>query len=151
MDPQTALDLVNASVLPAWALLIIAPHWRWTRRIVQTGLYPVGLGLLYAGLIVASLVTDAGGGEVDFTTLDGIAAIFSHPLGLLTAWVHFLVFDLFAGMWEARDAERTGVNTWWLRLCLALTFMAGPLGLLLYFAGRRRWSITDPAPERSPA
>ena len=141
MDPQTALDLINASVLPAWGLLIVAPYWRWTKRIVQSGLYPVALGLLYVGLIIASVVSGGGEGEVSFTTVEGITAIFSHPLGVLTAWTHFLVFDLFVGMWEARDAERRGVSRWWLAPCLLLTFMAGPLGLLLYFVARRRWAI----------
>ena len=140
MDAQLALDLINASVLPAWALLIFAPRWRWTKRIVQSGLYPVGLGLVYLGLLIATLVNGSGG-DVDFTTIDGITAIFSHPLGVLTGWAHFLVFDLFVGMWEARDAERRGINPWWVAPCLLLTFMAGPLGLLLYFVLRRKWSL----------
>ena len=140
MDAQLALDLINASVLPAWALLIFAPRWRWTKRIVQSGLYPVGLGLVYLGLLIATLVNGSGG-DVDFTKIDGITAIFSHPLGVLTGWAHFLVFDLFVGMWEARDAERRGINPWWVAPCLLLTFMAGPLGLLLYFVLRRKWSL----------
>ena len=142
MDPQTLLDIINASVLPAWAPLIVAPFWRWTERIVQSGLYPVGLGLAYVGLIAFAVATNAGGdAPVDFTTVEGIGAIFSHPLGLVTAWAHFLVMDLFAGMWEARDAKRLGVSRWWLAPCLLLTFLAGPLGLLLYFVARRRWRI----------
>ena len=140
MNAQTALDLINASVLPAWALLIFAPRWVWTQRIVQSGLYPVGLGLLYVGLIAASILGGEGG-DIDFTTVEGIQAIFAHPLGVLTAWAHFLVFDLFVGMWEARDAQRRGINTWLVAPCLFFTFMAGPFGLLLYFIVRRKWSI----------
>jgi hypothetical protein len=140
MDAQTALNLINASVLPAWALLIFAPRWRWTKKIVQSGLYPVGLGLTYFGLLVATLMSGTGG-DVDFTTIDGIAAIFDHPLGILTGWAHFLAFDLFVGMWEARDAERRRISHWLVAPCLFFTFMAGPFGLLLYFIVRRKWSI----------
>ena len=145
MDPQTLLDILNASVLPAWILLIVAPFWHWTKRIVQSGLYPVALGLSYVGLILYAVATGAGGdAEVSFTTIGGVMAIFSYPLGALVGWAHFLVLDLFAGMWEARDAERHGVSRWLLAPCLVLTFMAGPLGLMLYFAARRRWRIKAP-------
>ena len=78
---------------------------------------------------------------MDFTTIEGIAAIFTHPFGVLTAWVHYLVFDLFVGMWEARDARRRNMPHWIVVPCLLLTFMAGPFGLLLYFIARRQWSI----------
>ena len=144
MEHQTVMDLLNASVLPAWALLIVAPRWRWTKAVVQTGLYPVVLGLAYIALIVASVRTGQGG-DIDFTTIEGITAIFSHPLGVLTAWAHFLVLDLFAGMWEARDAEERGVPWWALAPCLLLTFIAGPAGLLLYFVLRRKWRIESAA------
>ena len=140
MDHQTAFNLINASVLPAWALLVFAPNWRWTDRLVHSGLWPVGLGLVYLALLIGS-VAFGPDVAVDFTTIEGVSAIFSHPLGVLTGWTHYLVFDLFAGMWEARDAKRRGVRHWLLVPCLLLTFVAGPAGLLLYFAVRRKWSI----------
>lgn len=148
-DPihQTLLDLINASVLPAWALLIFAPRWRWTDRLVQSGLYPVVLGLLYLGFMICALLFGTNEASVDFTTIDGIAAIFSYPFGVLTAWVHYLVFDLFVGMWEARDARRRGMNHLALVPCLLLTFMAGPVGLLIYFVLRRQWPIDVARPE----
>ncbi|GLQ20609.1 hypothetical protein GCM10007854_15640 [Algimonas porphyrae] len=139
---QTLLNLINAAVLPAWAMLILAPRWRWTDRLVHSGLYPVALGLAYLGFMICALIWGTNDAPVDFTTIDGIAAIFSHPFGLLTAWVHYLVFDLFVGMWEARDARRNGMNHFLLVPCLLLTFMAGPVGLLLYFILRRKWAIT---------
>ncbi len=140
MDHQTAFNLINASVLPAWALLVFAPNWRWTDRLVHSGLWPVGLGLVYLFGLFSS-VAFGPDVAVDFTTIEGVSAIFSHPLGVLTGWTHYLVFDLFAGMWEARDAKRRGVRHWLLVPCLLLTFVAGPAGLLLYFAVRRKWSI----------
>lgn len=136
-------NLINASVLPAWALLIFAPQWKWTDRLIHSGLYPLGLGLLYTVFFICAVVLGGPSQGVDFTTIEGVAAIFSHPWGVLTGWVHYLVFDLFVGMWEARDARRRGVSHIWLVPCLVLTFMAGPLGLLLYFLLRRKFPI-DP-------
>lgn len=138
---QTLLDLIHFAIIPAWALLIFAPRWRWTDRLIHSGLYPVMLGLAYVGFMICSFVFGTNSEPVDFTTIEGIAAIFTHPFGVLTAWVHYLVFDLFVGMWEARDARRRGMNHFALIPCLLLTFMAGPVGLLLYFVLRRQWAI----------
>ena len=149
IDAQTAFNLINASVLPAWALLILAPNWRWTERLVQSGLWPVGLGLVYVGCLIGAVLFGPEV-DVDFTTIEGVSAIFSHPLGVLTGWTHYLVFDLFAGMWEARDAKRRGMPHWLLVPCLILTFVAGPAGLLLYFALRRTWRIETYPPNSQP-
>ena len=140
---QTLLDVIHMVVLPGWILLIFAPTWRWTDRIVHSGLYPVLLGLTYIAFMICAAVFGTNEAPVNFSTIEGIAAIFSHPFGVLTAWVHYLVFDLFVGMWEARDARRRGMSHWALIPCLLLTFMAGPAGLLLYFALRRKWRIDE--------
>jgi hypothetical protein len=143
IDPihQTLLNLIHMAIIPAWVLLIFAPRWRWTDRLIHSGLYPVMLGLAYVGFLVCALVFGDTSEPVSFSTIEGIAAIFTHPFGILTAWVHYLVFDLFVGMWEARDARRRGMRHWALIPCLLLTFMAGPAGLLLYFILRRKWAI----------
>ncbi|GHA86957.1 hypothetical protein GCM10009069_07750 [Algimonas arctica] len=143
VDPihQTLLSSINFAVMPAWALLIVAPRWRWTDRLIHSGLYPVILGLTYIGFMVCAIKFGTNSEPVNFTTVEGIAAIFTHPFGLLTAWVHYLVFDLFVGMWEARDARRRGMSHFALIPCLVLTFMAGPAGLLLYFGLRRKWAL----------
>ena len=43
--------------------------------------------------------------------------------------MHYLVFDLWVGSWETEDDS---LPHWLLLPCLALTFLAGPTGLLLY-------------------
>ena len=55
--------------------------------------------------------------------------LLSSPQALLAGWVHYLVFDLWVGSWEAED---NSLPHWLLLPCLALTFLAGPTGLLLY-------------------
>ena len=140
-----AFRLVNTLILVPWALLVFAPRWRGTDLVAHSALYPVAYGLIYLGAVAASLASpaamDAG---VDFTTMEGVAAIFSHPLGILAGWTHFLVFDLFVGAWEARDARRRGIAHWKLVPCLVFTFLAGPLGFLIYLAVRRKYALTEP-------
>ena len=148
VDPihQTLLNLIHLIILPAWILMIVAPSWRWTDRIIHSGFYPAVLGLAYVSFMACALMFGTNDAPVNFTTIEGIAAIFTHPFGILTAWVHYLVFDLFVGMWEARDAKRRGMSHWALIPCLFFTFMAGPAGLLLYFILRRQWQIDQEGP-----
>ena len=137
MSYDVLFNLVNFSVLPAWALLIFAPKWSVTDKIVHSMLYPLLLGAVYIGgfamIIFAGHGSDGGG----FTSIDGVRALFASDAGILIGWTHYLVFDLFVGAWEARDAKRRGFNHWLLVPCLLLTLMAGPVGLVLYLVLRK--------------
>lgn len=147
-DANLWYQIINASVVPAWALLIFAPRWRVTEAVVHSMLYSIILGVFYAtclGLAVFGGMSAEGAG---FNSIAQVRAIFASDIGVLTGWVHYLVFDLFVGAWEARDARRRGVNHWLLIPCLLLTFMAGPIGLLLYFglrAAKKRggWRLAE--------
>jgi hypothetical protein len=136
MTLDTLFLLANASVMPAWLLLAVAPGWEGTRRIVHTLHYPAVLGILYTVYAVPSLLgstTPDGGG---FGTLAGVVTLFAVPQVALIGWIHYLVFDLFVGAWEARDARRRGIPHLLLLPCLFFTLMLGPLGLLLYVSLR---------------
>lgn len=144
MTDEQLFTIANTSVLPAWALLAVAPRWAWTQRLVHSALYPLVLGVAYTAGLLASGAGSAGGDEsAGMGSLAGIYAAFGNPRTLLVAWVHYLVFDLFVGAWQARDAQRTGVPHWALVPCLFLTLMAGPMGLLAYLA--IRWVRTRDA------
>ena len=137
MSDEQFFQLANAAVMPAWALLALAPRWVWTRRLVHSALYPALLGVAYAAGFAATFQGGAAaGGGADISSLAGIGAAFAEPRILLVGWLHYLCFDLFVGAWQARDAQRHGVSHWLLLPCLFLTLMAGPLGLLFYLAIR---------------
>ena len=67
--------------------------------------------------------------------------MFQDPWALLAGWVHYLCFDLAVGAWALRDAQRRGLPHLLLVPALVLTFLLGPVGLLLY-AGLRRFYPT---------
>jgi hypothetical protein len=135
MSYESVFGLINAVVLPAWALLILAPRWRLTQPAAHLVTVPV-IAAAYVALVAYALGTGGGAEGVDFTTLDGVAAIFSHPLGVTTGWAHYLAFDLFVGAWVGRDARVRGVPHLLVVPCLILCFLAGPAGLLLYLSLR---------------
>ena len=72
------------------------------------------------------------GSEGGFSSLAGVAALFSEPWILLAGWTHYLAFDLLVGNWEMRDATKRGIPYMLVLPCLVLTFLFGPAGWLLY-------------------
>jgi Domain of unknown function (DUF4281) len=128
MTAEQLFSLCNLTALAGWILMIALPRWRWTARIVLSGLIPLLLSLVYLVLIASTFGRAEGG----FSSLAEVAKLFRNDWVLLGGWVHYLVFDLFIGSWELRDAQKHGISHWLLIPCLLLTFMFGPIGFLLY-------------------
>lgn len=142
MTPEQLFSIVNVAVLPAWLMLIALPRWQWTRRLVPV-IFAIPLALVYLWLLAAN-----AGGEGGFGSLAGVEALFRNPWVLLGGWIHYLAFDLFVGAWEVRDAQRLGIPHLAVIPCLLLTFLLGPVGLLLYWVlrsmMRKRWTLEEP-------
>jgi|SRR5579883_2996394 len=132
MSPERLFSLCNTLALLGWLILIFAGRLRWAARLVTGVLIPLLVAILYAFLIAKHWGETPG----SFSTLDGVAMLFSNRWLLLAGWIHYLAFDLFIGSWETRDAEANGISHFLVIPCLALTFMFGPVGLLLYFVIR---------------
>ncbi len=143
MTAETLFSLASAAVLPGWALLVLVPRWKWTARLVGPVLIPALLSLLYLYLLATHWVSAQGA----FGSLASVRRLFDDPAVLLAGWVHYLVFDLFVGSWEVRDAQRLALPHLLVVPCLLLTLLFGPVGLLSYFAVRgslrRRLRIDD--------
>jgi hypothetical protein len=58
--------------------------------------------------------------------------LFTDKTAVTAGWVHYLAFDLFTGIWIKKNAQKYNVHHLILIPCLLLTFMLGPIGLLLY-------------------
>ena len=139
---------VNIVALLSWAVLLLAPRGDLSRSFVMycgIGLlclvYGVLLVLLLAGLVEPVKV--AGAGSASFTTIGGVRAFFLSDGGVVVGWTHYLALDLFTGLWIARDADAKKFSRLWQAPMLLLTFLAGPLGLLVWLA------IREPAARRA--
>ena len=128
---EAIFGVINACVLPAWAALLLAPGWRYTQTLAVTVTVTL-IACAYVVLVAYALVSGEGAQGVDFTTTAGVAAIFSHPLGVVAGWAHYLAFDLFVGAWIVRDARARGVPHLLAVPGVASCFVAGPAGYLLY-------------------
>lgn len=133
MDLEQIFSLASGIALLSWIMLFAFYQKSW----VYTLLFSFVLMLLatvYVFFLAKGLIF--GEAEGGFNSLAEVKALMSSDQALLAGWIHYLAFDLFAGMWEAQDAKKRGVNRWLLLPCLLGTFMAGPFGLLLYFIVR---------------
>jgi hypothetical protein len=135
LTPNSLFALANPLAMLGWALLVLAPRWRFTKLLVLSGAWSAGLAVAYAALITTHYL-GGHGGEGGFSSLAEVAALFKDPWALLAGWVHYLCFDLLTGAWEVRDAQRRGVPHGALVPALALTLLFGPVGLLVYFGVR---------------
>jgi hypothetical protein len=132
MTPDALFSLANAVALAGWILLAVLPRRRWVTDVAAAWAIPGALAAAYVAVIATHILGSPGG----FSTLTAVSALFSNRWLLLAGWIHYLAFDLFVGSWEARDARERGLPHLALLPCLALTFLFGPAGWLLYAAMR---------------
>lgn len=131
----------NLLAMVMWAALILLPRWP---ALLSAELY-LGVGLLslaYAvfviGILTGSIDPGGPGGGADFSTIDGVRAIFATDGGVTIGWIHYLAFDLFVGLWIARDADAKEFSRLVQAPILLITFIAGPVGLVLWLAIREK-------------
>jgi hypothetical protein len=113
----------------ALAFLPLAPRFLGA---AASTVVPLLLSTAYAALVLAFWSSSTGG----FGSLDAVARLFENRWLLLAGWVHYLAFDLLIGAWEARTARRECMAHGLLLPCLAVTFLFGPAGYLLFQALR---------------
>jgi hypothetical protein len=138
IDWNAWFSMVNLLALIAWTGLILLPRW----PALLSGILYLGIGLLcliYAtGLIglVSGLIPNPQGGGANFTTIEGVRSIFGSDGGVTIGWTHYLAFDLFVGLWIARDGDAKNISRLIQAPVLLATFLAGPLGLLVWLGLR---------------
>ena len=132
MSPEKVFRTVNLIAIVPWLLMMVLPKTDITKTVINSNVFPLTLALVYAFYIFTNLGKSGG----NFMTLAGVEKLFSKREVLLAGWVHYLVFDLFVGAWEWRDALQHNISHWILVPCLLLTLMFGPVGFLVYFMVR---------------
>ena len=119
--------LANLAVLPGWLVLIAAPRGiRWLDMIPRL-LIPLGLCLLYSGLVMAHLYQSGGG----FRSVAAVRLLFASDPVLVAGWVHYLAFDLLVGCFAAARLDQAGLSRLIQAPVMVTIFLLGPLGLLV--------------------
>lgn len=132
--------LANYWAFAAWIALAFLPRDpKVLALILYAGVFM--LCLAYAVMIggfLTGAIDPGGPGGGDFTTLAGVMKLFDSPGGATLGWVHYLAFDLFTGVWIARDADQKGFSRIAQFPFLLLTLLVGPVGLLAWLIVRDR-------------
>ncbi len=135
----------NMLAMVGWIALVVALFAKSVRPRIIVGtrfIIPVLFALAYIALLTMGVDAFKDGG---FSSITQVRALFMNDNALTAGWLHYLAFDLFVGTWIVEDGTRRGVMPWLIIPCLALTFMFGPAGYLLYLLLRltRSQSKTD--------
>lgn len=133
LKPGFAFSAGGALAMLSWlalsASLFLSDPWRsavWTATTIAV---PALLGLVYAILLIQGLGEQTGGG---FGSIAAVRRLFTSDAALAAGWLHYLAFDLFVGSWIAREGLSSAVSPFLIIPCLLLTFMAGPVGLVVF-------------------
>jgi hypothetical protein len=145
MTAAQLFELAFPLAVPFWALMVFAPGWSWTRRIVSSPLIVVPPLLVYVALLVPQFAAFAG--PVVSADLPGLTAVLGTPAGAAAIWAHAVGFDLFVGRWMYLQSRERRIHPLVMAPVLVLTILLSPLGLLLFLAIR----AARPAPVTAPA
>lgn len=150
MNWDAIFGAANMVALIAWVALVFLPRWP---ALLSALLYLIvgGLSLTYAfgliGIMTGAFDAVGGDGSANFSSIEGVRAVFASDGGITVGWIHYLAFDLFVGIWIARDADAKDFSRFLQAPILFFTLMAGPLGLFLWLVIREgraraqgRWS-----------
>jgi hypothetical protein len=147
MSWDGVFSLTNGIALLGWLMLWFAPR----RPLLLSLVMYLGVGLLCLIYVIGfALLLGGAAGEgppaSNFTyDIVGIRGLFSSDAGIVIGWTHYLAFDLFTGLWIARDADNKGFGRVAQFPILFATLMAGPVGLLIWLA------LREPAARRKAA
>ncbi|MFW5819688.1 MAG: ABA4-like family protein [Bacteroidota bacterium] len=128
MTAQLAFQILNFSALVLWIILIFFYQSKTYRLLISSGFAFILFGLVYIVLLIMNLETD----PTAFSSLENLKSLYSDPWLILLGWVHYLAFDLLAGVWIKSDSLNFGIHQKLIIIPLIFTFMTGPFGLLLY-------------------
>ena len=126
---------VNFGVLPFWLILIFFPQSNICKYLV-TSIFPIFiLSGAYVFMLYKSYLN-----SFDFISnfdlyigIESLSGLFTNKSFLIMFWIHFVTINLFTGGWIVRDSQRLGINKILLILPLVITYLIGPLGLLIYW------------------
>ena len=129
---------VNFGVLPFWLILIFFPQSNLCRYFV-TSIFPI---LLLSGAYIFMLYKSYLSSYEFLANFDlylsisNLSNLFSNETFLMLFWIHFVSINLFTGGWIVKDSQKFGINKIILFLPLVITYLIGPLGILVYWIVR---------------
>ena len=132
IDPSIAFNLGGKLAMLGWLGLILSLFVVRARPAAQVAtrlVIPLLLAIAYGLLIRVGFGEAPDGG---FGSIEQVRALFASDSALTAGWLQYLAFDLFVGSWIVADGLERRIPALLILPCLPLTFLFGPLGLLIF-------------------
>ena len=132
---ETLYMWINLGVLPFWFILIVFPQSHLS-RIFVTSIFPffilsgVYIFILYKSYLIGY---DFDGNFSLYLGLSELSRLFEDHLYIMIFWTHFIAINLFVGGWIVKDSQKFSINKILMAVPLIVTYLIGPIGLLLYW------------------
>ena len=132
---ETLYMWINLGVLPFWFILIVFPQSHLS-RIFVTSIFPffilsgVYIFILYKSYLIGY---DFDGNFSLYLGLNELSRLFEDHLYIMIFWTHFIAINLFIGGWIVKDSQKFSMNRVVMAVPLIVTYLVGPLGLILYW------------------
>ncbi len=129
---------INFGILPFWLILIFFPNSHIC-RIFVTSIFPI---LILSGVYIFILYKsylnayDFGNNFSLYLGIENTLNLFSKKTFLIMFWIHFISINLFVGGWIVKDSQKFMMNKILLSFPIIITYLVGPLGLLVYWVIR---------------
>jgi len=127
-------------VAPFWALMILAPTWTWTRRIIGSPWVVAPAALLYLVIAIPRLVDLFP--LVTSPSLAGLQAAMAEGGAATLVWVHIIAFDLFVGRWMYLESRKRDIHPLVMAPVLVVTILFAPIGFLVFLGVRATRTVT---------
>ncbi len=132
---ETLYYWVNFGVLPFWLILIFFSDTK-VCRIFVTSIFPfLLLSSAYIFILYKSYLSsyDFVSNFNLYTSKDSLKNLFSNDFFIMMFWIHFISINLFTGGWIVKDSQKLAINKILIILPLVITYLIGPIGLLIYW------------------
>ena len=126
---------INLGVLPFWFILIVFPQSHLSRIFVAS-IFPffilsgIYIFILYKSYLIGY---DFDGNFTLYLGLSELSRLFEDHLYIMIFWTHFIAINLFIGGWIVKDSQKFSINKVLMAVPLIVTYLIGPIGLLLYW------------------
>ncbi|MDA9604089.1 ABA4-like family protein [Candidatus Pelagibacter sp.] len=126
---------LNLGVLPFWFVLIVFPQSQISKFFI-TSIFPIFI-LCLAYIYLLYLAYLDGYDFIQnfklYLSFGNIFNLFENQYFLILFWAHFLAMNLFCGGWIVKDSQMFGMNKILVSFPLIITYLIGPVGILLYW------------------
>ena len=124
----------NWGVVPFWLLLVFIPNHPITRffcySIIPFLLLAVAYTYVSYQIFLEGSILE---GFKLYLGLNELDEIYTNESLRLVFWLHFLGISLFVGTWIARDCQKYMIPKALSFPCIAITYFAGPVGIIVYW------------------